>query len=808
MSDTYVYTLKMVDASSAPMQKVVGKSAEAIAKLTAMDNKNKAITRSVNDFGRSLTTLHKQIELLRQERDIIHPQNVTTIKEYNRQIEKLTRQANKLETMGTEGGMFKKAFSSLDAATGGLLSNPVVWAGAALGKGVKSAMSFDEGMSKINITAQMDEASLADLRAKLIKISKDNKTDITLAPDGFEKILSQLGDVEQSLPIFDAALKGSKAGFVDLDTTAAALAQTMSILGSERANAQEVLDVFFAAKRVGAGEFADFARYMPNLIAGADNLGIAYKEVAGVYAYMTGKGQSAERAAVLMENMFSVLGRGEVRANLKKIGVDIFDNTGKMRDMVSIFTDFKKVTSSMTDEQRSSLIEALGIVDKEAKNSFSVMLSDTEKLARSISEVSDSAGETAKNLGFARNEQMKAIEVWQQAKTVLFDLGNAVLPIVSAALSAVGVVLDIIGPVLNGVVGIFTWWIDKIGEGNPLIIGLTAYITALTVAVNLATIATKAKATWDAVVTGTTAAWTAATWLLNAALYANPIVWVIGLVAGLVAGIVWAWNKFEGFRKVILGVWEVIKELGKSIISAVLSPIENLIGGLGSLGKALWKLFTGDFKGAWEDAKDGAVKLFKANPIVASVEAGVEVSKVDFSGAYTRGAAKVKNTTEAGKKAAADTAALPAIQRDPAGAATSPTDANALIKSLQKGKKGAGNTGKSNAVNLDQIVPNRKGSTAYGAIASLLRPVRMASLGAAASAAVASASVPAAAQLPRPTAPGQVEMSAASRPKVQMDRFCDNVIINIAHADGQGEDEIRRVVMDAITSIMDDGQTA
>ena len=39
-----------------------------------------------------------------------------------------------------------------------------------------------------------------------------------------------------------------------------------------------------------------------------------------------------------------------------------------------------------------------------------------------------------------------------------------------------------------------------------------------------------------------------------------------------------------------------------------------------------------------------------------------------------------------------------------------------------------------------------------------------------------------------------------------MEKFCDTVEIHIANADGQGEEEIRRVVMDAITSIIDDGE--
>lgn len=182
-----------------------------------------------------------------------------------------------------------------------------------------------------------------------------------------------------SLDVLDAALKGSKAGFTDLSTVAGALAQTMSILGGS-ASSLEVLDTFFAAKRVGAGEFKDFATYMPGLIASADALGVKYKSVAGVFAYMTGKGQDAARASVLMGNMFSALSRSDITKNLDKAGVKIFDAQGKMRDFVDIFRDLGGVMAGMSDQQKTGFLEKVGIVDKEAKAAFAVYGSDLGKL--------------------------------------------------------------------------------------------------------------------------------------------------------------------------------------------------------------------------------------------------------------------------------------------------------------------------------------------------------------------------------------------------------------------------------------------
>lgn len=49
---------------------------------------------------------------------------------------------------------------------------------------------------------------------------------------------------------------------------------------------------------------------------------------------------------------------------------------------------------------------------------------------------------------------------------------------------------------------------------------------------------------------------------LNTVLMANPIVLIISLIAGLIAGIVILWNTNEGFRTAIINAWNAIKEAG------------------------------------------------------------------------------------------------------------------------------------------------------------------------------------------------------------------------------------------------------
>lgn len=69
---------------------------------------------------------------------------------------------------------------------------------------------------------------------------------------------------------------------------------------------------------------------------------------------------------------------------------------------------------------------------------------------------------------------------------------------------------------------------------------------------------------------------TAAQWLMNAAMNANPISLLIGLILALVAAFVVLWNKSEDFRNFFIGMWDNIKTKVRAIIVA----IAEFMGGL------------------------------------------------------------------------------------------------------------------------------------------------------------------------------------------------------------------------------------
>jgi len=165
----------------------------------------------------------------------------------------------------------------------------------------------------------------------------------------------------------------------------------------------------------------------------------------------------------------------------------------------------------------------------------------------------------------------------------------------------------------------------------------------------------------------------------------NPIGLIVAGLAALAAGVVWAWNKFEGFRGTVMGVWEVLKGLGGVIKTYVIERFKGILSGLGALGRAFKELIHGNFSEAGKLAVQGAKDLAGISAAQKAMKSGFSFGK-SFKKGYAKGVAAgpVKNPLD---KLMLGTGASSAT------AGTAPVPGAAIAGSETAGAKVSGITG-------------------------------------------------------------------------------------------------------------------
>ncbi|MBR6287599.1 MAG: tape measure protein [Bacteroidaceae bacterium] len=166
-----------------------------------------------------------------------------------------------------------------------------------------------------------------------------------------------------------------------------------------------------------------------------------------------------------------------------------------------------------------------------------------------------------------------------------------------------------IKPFIDSLIDMATWITENIG-----------FVTAIAAAIGTVVIACNSAAIAMSVVKTATFAMTAAQAAWNAVASMSPLGLVITAVGALTIAIVACWNKFAGFRAFMKTMWDTIKGFAGIIKDFLIQRITDLLTGIGKLGSALAKLFKGDFKGAWNDAKDGALKVYGVNAVASTVK--------------------------------------------------------------------------------------------------------------------------------------------------------------------------------------------
>ena len=155
-------------------------------------------------------------------------------------------------------------------------------------------------------------------------------------------------------------------------------------------------------------------------------------------------------------------------------------------------------------------------------------------------------------------------------------------------------------PYANKLIDFLMPLVDWIGQNADMILQLTGVILGAVAAFYI--------------VTGAIKLWTIAQAILNGTMMLNPIGLIIAGIAALVAAVVVCYNKFDWFRGIVHGVWETFKALVSFIKEGVMVYVNGLIEMFSGLGKIIKAVFSAD----WDGIKEGAKQTIDAYKNTAS----------------------------------------------------------------------------------------------------------------------------------------------------------------------------------------------
>ncbi|MDO6706140.1 phage tail tape measure protein [Photobacterium sp. 1_MG-2023] len=266
--------------------------------------------------------------------------------------------------------------------------------------------------------------------------------------------------------------------------------------------------------------------------ANATSAGIAMSEQMAILGTLQAT-MSGSEAGTKYKAFLAGVGTAQDKLNLK-----FTDAQGNMLPMLDILDKLKgKFGDTLEVTESDALKKAFG--SEEAVSLIKLLMADTQGLAGSIEALGQVKGMTkAEEMAGAMTDQWERLEAsWFAVRAAVF---GAILPSINA----------VVGSMADGMVYLTGWT-----EEFPFLTQVLGYVAIGALALGgvvaslslVMGIARMMSAGW-AVTTGTlngvlkllrinTMAMTAATWLMNAALWANPITWVIAGIVALVAAV-------------------------------------------------------------------------------------------------------------------------------------------------------------------------------------------------------------------------------------------------------------------------------
>lgn len=439
---------------------------------------------------------------------------------------------NKLEDAGQEaqqtGEKGSQAFDAIDKSIRNIeltsLIQQVQMVGETLGKLASPAVDYEQSMADLSAITGSVGDELEDLKQTAREVGKASGLGASESANAFAILAGQIDVPIEALKVLQReTITLAQAGALPLEDAANAVAGTINQFGMEASEASRVVNVLAAGSRAGGAEVVDLSESFKAAGAAANAAGVSIEETAGALEVLAQNNTKGAEAGTAMRNMLVAM--------QTRLGIDI-SQTSFVGGLKIIQEELDKMQSPV--ERTTYLAKAFG---RENMVAAQFLLSNADAVEEMTTAVTGT------------NSAMEQAEIRNDTWAHKMEVARAKIDDVLISMSSLS------GSLLP-MAGIIGEQVSKFSGLIPLVSSASKMLQGFSIKTTVATVAQKG---------------------LNAVLRANPIGAVVTAISALVAGVVYAYNHFEGFRNSVQSMWSKLQALW-SMLYERLKPAFDLIG--------------------------------------------------------------------------------------------------------------------------------------------------------------------------------------------------------------------------------------
>jgi TP901 family phage tail tape measure protein len=571
------------------METAAAKAASITTALNSSAGSSKTLADGFKSANTEATNLDKNVKSIEG--------NLSKAASGGGALDGLTAKFKEGQTAASQGGGI---FGDLAGKLGNLAS-PAGAATAAIG-GITAALAgaisigqeFQQNLAGVSAVTGLTGPGLDDIGSRARDLAKQFGGDASTQLQAFQGVLSkfgasladtpeQLGKVSENINIL------AKAGGLDAKEAMDTLANSMLQFGVDvadgnvaAAESARFMNVLAASAKVGAAEIPQVGQAV--LVAGvaAKSANVSFEETNAAIQVLAAGGKVGAEAGTALRNVLGKLAGEDVLPKealekLKSLGVnmDVVSNTS-----IPLSARLKELGKASSDA--TAFAQVFGTENAAAATILATGAGTIEEWTKQITGTNEANVQAATNMN-TLSEQLS------RARAAFADIGLAIFNVVSPAFSfIIKGIFDLVGLVtgalssaissiatpIQNLVNNLGGWGKILQTISPLLITVAAAIAGYQLVVNAATIADYAQTAATQVKTAAMTAYTAiqtalssglgittaAQYALNLAMNLNPVGILVAAIAALVAGLVLAYQNFDGFRAVVDKVWNTMRD--------------------------------------------------------------------------------------------------------------------------------------------------------------------------------------------------------------------------------------------------------